>query len=66
MIHCAAYDCLVVVGKTKDISFYKCQADNQRRKQAVTTNDLRASSSKITPNLTVQNKEVMQYQPYHF
>ena len=55
MVHCAAYDRLVVPGKTKDISFYKFQADNQRSKQAVTTNDLRASSSKTTPNLTVQS-----------
>ena len=41
--------------KTKRISFYKFQADNQRRMQAVTTNDLRASSSKTTPNLIVQS-----------
>ena len=44
MVHCAAYDCLMVVGRPK--AFYKFQADNQRRKQAVTTNDLRASFSK--------------------
>ena len=42
MVHCAAYDCLMVVGNTKGISFYKFQADNQRRNQAVSTNDLRA------------------------
>ena len=43
MVYCVAYDCL------------KFQADNQRRMQAVTTNDLRASSSKTTPNLIVQS-----------
>ena len=41
--------------KTKGISSYKFQADNQRRMQAITTNDLRASSSKTTPNLIVQS-----------
>ena len=41
--------------KTKGISSYKFQADNQRRMQAVMTNDLRASSSKTTPNLIAQS-----------
>ena len=41
--------------KTKGISSYKFQAEKQRRMQAVTTNDLRASSSKTTPNLIVQS-----------
>ena len=40
---------------SKGISSYKFQADNQRRMKAVTTNDLRASSSKTTPNLIVQS-----------
>ena len=67
MVHCVAYDCLISDSrKTKGISFYKFQADNQRRMQAVMTNDLRASSSKTNPNLIVQSLEVMQYQPYHF
>ena len=55
MVHCVAYDCLMIVGRGKGISFYKFQADNHRRMQAVTTNDLRASSSKTTPNLIVQS-----------
>ena len=37
--------------KTKRTSFYKFQADNQRRKQAITANDLRAFLSKTTPKL---------------
>ena len=52
MVHCAAYDCLVIV----DIPFYKFQADNQRRKQAVMTNDLRASSSKTTDSKPHRSK----------
>ena len=51
MVHCAAYDCLMVVGRPKAFFFYKFQADSQRRKQAVMTNHLRASSSKTTPKL---------------
>ena len=61
MVHCAAYDCLVVVGRPKafpSANFKQITpGDNQRRKQAVMTNDLRASSSKTTPNLTVQAKK---------
>ena len=37
--------------KNKGISFYKFQANNQRRKQVVTSDDLRASSSKTTLKL---------------
>ena len=61
MVHCAAYDCLVVVGRPKTFpsaNFNQITpGDNQRRKQSVMTNDLRASSSKTTPNLTVQAKK---------
>ena len=61
MVHCAAYDCLAVVGRPKTFPSANFKqitpGDNQRRKQAVMTNDLRASSSKTTPNLTVQAKK---------
>ena len=61
MVHCAAYDCLVVVGRPKTFrsaNFNQITlGDNQRRKQAVMTNDLRASSSKTTTNRTVQAKK---------
>ena len=61
MVHCAAYDCLVVVGRPKTFpsaNFNQITpGDNQRRKQSVMTNDLRVSSSKTTPNLTVQAKK---------
>ena len=69
MVHCVAYDCLMIVGRpkafhptnfkqtTKGISSYKFQADNQRRMQAVTTNDLRASSSKTTQTSSYKAKK---------
>ena len=42
--------------KTKGISSYKFQADNQRRMQAVTTNDLRASYRRQRPLQTSSYK----------
>ena len=48
MVHCAAYDCLTAVGRDKSISYYKFQADNHRRKQAIMAHDSRASLSKTT------------------
>ena len=61
MVHCAAYDCSVEVGRPKTFSSANFEqitpGDNQRREQAVMTTDLRASSSKTTPNLTVQAKK---------
>ena len=55
MVHCAAYDCLMVAGTPKAFPSAKFQADDQSRKQDLTTNDLRASLSKTTPNLIAQS-----------